>query len=88
MVRVAGRNALSQQEIISGVEPEDPVEQERRFSLLSQDSIYLELGQRCKVATGQARHDLFLLAHIRFSQIFRARDPEAILNDPESFRPK
>lgn len=86
MVRVAGGNVSKDlREIVAGIELEDS-ELERRFKLLSQDSIYLGLGRRCRAAAGQERSDLFRLLSSRVRQIFIARDPEAILNNPQSFR--
>ena len=67
---------------------EDPMEQKRRFELLSRDSIYLGFSQRYKAATAEEKHDIFSLLHLRSVQFAIVRDPEAILNDPESFRPK
>ncbi|OGE15513.1 hypothetical protein A3F00_04475 [Candidatus Daviesbacteria bacterium RIFCSPHIGHO2_12_FULL_37_11] len=88
MVRVADRNAPRVEEIICGVFSEDPMEQKRRFELLSRDSIYLGFSQRYKAATAEEKHDIFSLLHLRSVQFAIVRDPEAILNDPESFRPK
>jgi|SRR3989344_3070166 len=74
-------------DIVTGEFPVNSEDWERRNKLIYQDNIYQELKKEHDEATGQDRLEKGWYMRQRRWQFYIARDPEKLIDNPETFVP-